>query len=171
MLENWIFAVAVTVVLIVVIGIFFRKSKRGSGTYDERQEMLRAASYKHAFFTVVILSALYAFFVSITETPFMADGVACAVFAIIGIGVFAVSCVLRGAFFTVKQRPVSYLLIAGLCVVADGIGGIMNLVNGECMKNGLLTMSCLPLVVGAVFLAVFVAIVYMVFIKKEAEEE
>ena len=171
MLENWIFAVAVTIVLIVIIGIFFRKAKRGNGTYDERQEVLRAACYKHAFFTVLILSALYAFFVSVTETSFMADGVASAVIAVIGIGVFAVSCVLRNAFFTVKQNPGSYLLIAGLCIVADGIGGIMNLVNGECMKNGLLTMSCLPLMIGVVFLAVFVAIIYTVYIKKEAEEE
>ena len=171
MLKNWIFAVTVAIVLTVIIGIFFRRSKRGNGTYDERQEVLRAASYRHAFFTVLILSALYAFCVAITKTSFMADGVASAVITIIGIGVFAVSCVLRGAFFTVKQNPGSYLLITGLCIVADGIGGTMNLVNGECVNNGLLTMSCLPLLIGLVFLAVFIAIIYMVYIKKEAEEE
>ena len=171
MLESWIIPVVICVALVVIIGLLFRKAKRGNGEFDERQALLRAASYKHAFFTVMILSALYAFIVSVTDISFMADGVAAVIIVLIGIGVFAVSCVLRGAFFTVNQRPGSYLLLAGLCVVADGIGGIMNLVNGECVKDGLLTMSCLPLVVGVVFLAVFLAIVWKAYLKKEADEE
>ena len=39
------------------------------------------------------------------------------------------------------------------------------------VRDGMLTMQCLPLVIGAVFLAVFLTIVWKYYIRKEAEEE
>ena len=148
MLESWIFPVVICAALVVIIGLLFRKAKRGNGEFDERQELLRAGAHKHAFFTILILAALHSFFVSVLDRPIMEDG-----------------------FFAVNQKPGSYLLIAGLCVVADGIGSIPNLVSGACVRDGMLTMQCLPLVIGAVFLAVFLTIVWKYYIRKEAEEE
>ena len=171
MLESWIFPVVICAALVVIIGLLFRKAKRGNGEFDERQELLRAGAHKHAFFTILILAALHSFFVSVLDRPIMEDGVSSMLLIFVGIGVFAVDCVIRGAFFAVNQKPGSYLLIAGLCVVADGIGSIPNLVSGACVRDGMLTMQCLPLVIGAVFLAVFLTIVWKYYIRKEAEEE
>ena len=41
MLESWIFPVVICAALVVIIGLLFRKAKRGNGEFDERQELLR----------------------------------------------------------------------------------------------------------------------------------
>ncbi len=171
MLESWIIPVVICVALVVIIGLLFRKTKRGNGEFDERQELLRAGAHKHAFYTILILAALHGFLVSVLERPIMEDGVSSMLLIFVGIGVFAVDCVMHDAFFRVRQRPGLYLLICAACVLSNITGAIGYLRSGSMIRDGLLTMSCLPLVVGVVFLAVFLAIVWKACIKKEAEEE
>jgi len=160
----------VAVILVAAIGLAFRKAKRGNEEFDERQALLRGICFRRAFFTVVLLSALYALIVSLGG-PVAKDGVACVLIALVGVGVFAVSCIHADAFFTAKQQPKLYLLISGLCVLSGATGGLSNLREGACLEDGLLTFACLPLVTGALFLWVFLAVLWRVYIRKEAEEE
>lgn len=173
MLENLI-PLLVGLVVVIAIGVAFRKSKRGSvngGEYDERQEMIRGRIYRRAFLVVAALSALYGCVIELGGKSVMHDGVAPILIALTGIGFFAVNCVLAGAFFGAKQKPGLYLLISGICVVSSTTGSIGSLLAGECVQDGMLTFACLPLAVAAVFLAVFLTIVYTEYIRKEAEDE
>ena len=165
--------VFVAILFVALIGLLMRKSKRGSlkgGEFDERQELLRGKIYRRAFLVTLLLLALYGCVVALYGRPVMEDGVAGLMIGLLGIGFFAVTCVLRGAFFGVRQKPGMYLLISALCVFSSGVGGIGNILGGECVRDGLLTMACLPVVVAAVFLAVLLTIVYQVYLRKEDEE-
>ena len=156
---------------IAIVAALIIRAKYPKGEYDERQELLRGRAYRHAFLTVLILAAIHAMFVSLTERPIMEDGVSAMLLVLVGVAVFAIDCILHDAFFTVKTQPVPYLCLCALCVLANAVGGITNLLEGECFRDGLLTTSCFSLAVGVVFLAVFVTIILKVYVLREAEDE
>ena len=81
--------IAVALGIFAVIAAINRK--RGKpGEFDERQELIRGKAYQHAFFAVMIFSALYGLAVVTVERPLMADGVSALIAMFVGIAVFAV---------------------------------------------------------------------------------
>ena len=168
---NELWPILLAFAVVVIVCLLSRKTRQAAGEYDERQALLRAGAHKHAFYTILILAALHGFLVSVLERPIMEDGVSSMLLIFVGIGVFAMDCILHDAFFRVRQRPGLYLLICAACVLSNLTGAIGSLRSGSLLRNGLLTMQCLPLVVAALFLVVFLTIICKVYLKEEADEE
>ena len=152
---NELWPILLAAAVVVIVCLLSRKTRQAAGEYDERQALLRAGAHKHAFYTILILAALHGFLVSVLERPIMEDGVSSMLLI----------------FFRVRQRPGLYLLICAACVLSNLTGAIGSLRSGSLLRNGLLTMQCLPLVVAALFLVVFLTIICKVYLKKEADEE
>ena len=133
--------------------------KRGkAGEFDERQELVRGKAYQHAFFAVMIFSALYGLVVVTAERPLMEDGLGALIAMFVGIVVFAVESIFRDAFFTAKNRPKSYIILYAAIILMQLVNIIGNIHEGALIQDGVLTMRVLPVVCAAVFAIVLAAI-------------
>ena len=161
---QWGVLVGVLVGIILVAIIFtYNKKKSGSvsgGDFDERQQLLRGKAFQKGFLTMLIASALYWMFVQlILQKPLMEDGLSAIVLALLGVGVFAFDCVLHDAFFTVTNKPKSYILLMTVCTLCQIPSAIANIHEGKILKDGVLTFGVIPIVCGVLFLSVVCAII------------
>lgn len=164
--------VIIPIIIIVVIAAFvvFLKKKFGVNEYDERQEQIRGTAYKLAFFAVLIASAAYSIFIRFYERPLMQDGVSTMLAALFGVMVFAVVCIWKDAFFSIKNSPTSYILLITAVVILEGYTGFMKIKDGQIFEDGLLTFNvCYPAMT-VVFLVILVTILLKLFVLKERED-
>lgn len=148
----------------VAIGIFaiiaaINKKRGKPGEFDERQELIRGKAYQHAFFAVMLYSALYGLAVVMLERPLMVDGLSALVAVFVGVVVFAVESIARDAFFTAKNRPKSYIILYIAVIFSQLVNAVGNLRGGKLMQDGVLTMHVLPIVCGVAFTIVLLAII------------
>ena len=156
------------VVIVIWLAIALRREKP---EYDERQELLRGRAFRRAFLAVCALMMVHVFLVNVLDRPLMRDGVASVLALLLGCGWFSVDCVVHDAFFPLRQRPGVYLFFNGVIVLTNGIGGVKQLAEGQCVEDGLLTMSITQLVMAAVFLAILMALVWRLWLRREGVDE
>lgn len=160
---QWGVLVGILVGIIIVAAIFtYNKNKTGTvngGEFDERQKLLRGRAYQKGFLTMLIVSAVYWAFVQLVlQRPLMEDGLSAIVIMFVGIAVFGVDCILHDAFFTVRNKPKSYILLFVACTLCQLPAAWANIREGTMLKDGVLTFGFLPVVSGVTFLAVLCAI-------------
>ena len=160
----------------VAIGIFaviaaFNKKRGKPGEFDERQELIRGTAYQHAFFAVMIFSALYGLAVMMVEHPLMVDGLSALVAMFVGVVVFAVESIARDAFFTAKNRPKSYIILYIAVIFSQIVNAVGNIREGGLVQDGVLTMKVLPLVCAAVFTIILVVIIVKAAQKPKEDED
>ena len=168
--------IGILVGIAVAIGIFaviaaIGKKRGRRGEFDERQELIRGKAYQHAFFAVMLYSALYGLLVVTAERPLMEDGLSALVAMFVGIVVFAVESIARDAFFTAKNRPKSYIILYAAIVLMQIVNIIGNYSEGPFVESGVLTMRVLPIVCAAVFTIVLVAILVKAAQKPKEDED
>ena len=150
--------IAVAIGIFAVIAAIGKKRGR-RGEFDERQELIRGKAYQHAFFAVMLYSALYGLLVVTAERPLMEDGLSALVAMFVGVVVFAVESIARDAFFTAKNRPKSYIILYAAVIFSQLVNAVGNIREGGLVQDGVLTMKVLPLVCAAVFAIVLAAII------------
>ncbi len=157
------------VAAVIIALVMWKKTPRSD--FDERQLALRGKAFQHAFFAVLIFSAVYTLLVMIIGHPLMEDGVSTLLAALFGVMVFAVECVMRDAFFTVSKTPKYYILLIVAVILSNGITGIDKLRDGSMVRDGLLTFSCFNFAGAVLFLVVLVAILLKLFVLKDKETD
>lgn len=161
---QWGILVGIIVGILIVAAIFtYNKKKTGTingGEFDERQQLLRGKAFQKGFFTMMIFSAVYWVLVQlILQRPLMEDGLSGLVCLFAGVAVFGIDCILQDAFFTVRNKPKSYILLFAVCTFCEVPAAIGNIRDGHMLHRGVLTFGILPVLSGATFLAVLLAIV------------
>jgi uncharacterized protein YerC len=68
-------------------------------------------------------------------------------------------CILHDAFFTVRNKPKSYIILFAVCTLCQIPAVIGNIHDGRMLRDGVLTFGILPVLSGVTFLAVLLAIV------------
>ena len=172
---QWGMVVGILVGVIIVALIFtYNKRKTGTvngGEYDERQKLLRGKAFQKGFFAMAIFCVLYwALVMLIAQRPLMEDGLSCLLCVFLGIGVFGIDCVVHDAFFTVQNKPKSYIALftaSSLCQVPSAID---NLRDGEVAENGVLTFGVVPIVCFVLFMSVLAAILLKQLAARKEEE-
>ena len=157
---------------VMVAAWFLTRKNRQQNEYDEMQLKIRAKGYRIGFFTVlmllVVLILLLEMNVFTTVTP------AFAAFAVLiaGVTVFAVYCIVHGAFLSFRGNAKNYLAIFAMVVALEGIATVRHLMNGDFLENGKLTFGsgC-----SAVMFAGFLVLLITLIVKtvrggKETEE-
>ena len=160
---QWGILVGILVGIVIVAAKFwFNKKTTGTingGDFDERQQLLRGKAFQKGFFTMMIFSGLYWVLVQlILRRPLMEDGLSGLVCLFAGIAVFAMDCILHDAFFTVKNKPKSYIALFAACTITQIPAALTNIQKGRVLHDGVLSFGVLPVVSGATFLAVLTAI-------------
>lgn len=153
---------------IALVAVLFRKKVLDT-TFDERQERVRGAAYKYAFFTLMIAAWLY----SITD---LILGRWCDVLAGISICVgasvvvFAVMCIVKDAYLSLKERPrIIMTFFALLTFLNLGIGGL-HLASGDLVEDGVLTFRAVNPILGVVTLIILVVYLVNLVIAGRQEE-
>ena len=153
------------IVGLVIVAIIFMYNKKTTGTvnggdFDERQQLLRGKAFQKGFFTMMIFSAAYWALVQlILRRPLMEDGVSGLACLFAGIAVFAMDCILHDAFFTVKNKPKSYIALFAVCTLCQIPAAFANIREGRMVRDGVLSFGVIPVLSGATFLAVLIAII------------
>ena len=153
-----ILAIVVVLVLAVLVAVMVRFSGKKQ-QYDERQLILRGRAFQKGFFTILVLGAVYMMIRLFADRSFMEDVVALMLVMIVGIGVFAVDCILHEAFLTANRKPWSYVLICCAAVLSNVSGLYRCIREGTLIRGGLLTIDCIHIALAALFVVVGIVLV------------
>ncbi len=141
-----------------VIAYQFRKKVLGM-QFDERQERARGKAYQYGFFTLLVCLFIYA--VSDMALVRWCDTMAgVTVCAAAGMGVFAVTCILKDAYLSLRERPRQVMAAFALLAAADLSLGAAYYVSGELVEDGVLTFRAMYPILG--FEALVILVVYIV---------
>ena len=160
---QWGVLVGILIGIILVAAIFaYNKKKTGTvngGEFDERQQLLRGKAFQKGFLTMLIVSALYWALILALGRPLMQDGLSAIMLALLGVGVFGFDCILHDAFFTVTNKPKSYIVLMAACTLCQIPSAISNIREGRVMQDGVLSFAVLPIVCAVLFLSILIGIV------------
>jgi len=136
--------VGITLAAAIAVALLIRKKISKQNThYDERQLMLRAAGYRIGFIgtiaAVFVLIFLYSFDGGIEDVIEPALSMFIAV--MIGIVVFAVYCIRKGAFLQINANGNSYIILLLVIIVLNGALGIWRMVDGTLWENGVMMFT------------------------------
>jgi len=143
---------------IALVALLFHK-KVLDMHFDERQELARGKAYQYGFFT--LLSCLFAYGVSDLALGRWCDALAGVTFcAAAGLGVFAVTCILKDAYLGLREKPRQVMIMFALIAIINLGFGFMSCISGGLVENGVLTFRAVNPILGAEVLVIL--IVYMV---------
>lgn len=87
----------------------------------------------------------------------------------LSIGVFVVACVHWDAYFTLAERPRSWLLVFALVIACQIPNTVIHARNGDFVKDGLLTYDVLAPACALLFLVVLICA--LVRIRRDREDD
>lgn len=151
-----------------VVALLFKK-KVLDMHFDERQERARGKAFQYGFFTLII--AIYAYGLSDMMFGRWCDVLTGVTICLaIGLCVFAVTCILKDAYLSLREKPRTVMTMFAL-ISAINLGfGVMWAVSGGLMEDGVLTFRAANPIIG--FAVLVILIVYIVnHLLRSREEE
>lgn len=138
-------------IIVAIIGIVLRISgkKKTGCEYDERQEAIRGTGFKYAYFTgmlVLIIGGII---------EIMMGRSWCTMFTFsmialwISICVFTTYCVIKDAYFTLRSKRKTLIIIFLAAGIINLCFGLDSAKQGEIIVNGMLSLSATNLLTGA----------------------
>ena len=165
-------AVAMTVGLaagLLVVALLFRK-KVLDCTFDERQERARGVAFKYGFFTLMI--SIYAYGASELAVGRWCDAMTGSCLCVAaGLLVFAVTCILKDAYLSLRERPRRIMTLFVLLTVFNLGVGTEQAVKGKLVEDGVLTFRVTNLVAGALTLVILLIYILNFLLGNRGEEE
>ena len=165
-------AVAMTVGLaagLLVVALLFRK-KVLDCTFDERQERARGVAFKYGFFTLMI--SIYAYGASELAVGRWCDAMTGSCLCVAaGLLVFAVTCILKDAYLSLRERPRRIMTLFVLLTVFNLGVGTEQAVKGMLVEDGVLTFRVTNMVAGALTLVILLIYILNFLLGNRGEEE
>lgn len=161
----------VTALLVFAIVRKFTKKAIRTGTFDERQELVRGRGYKFAFFVLLWMLVLDLLLESINafETLPVSRTLAIFIMLLAGLTVYALYCIKNDSYFGVGTDTRAYRAVMWIVIVCNGISGFMGLKDGAMVDGKLSFGPCASLL----FCLCFIIIMISISVKQRnlAEEE
>ncbi len=158
------------VMLIVALIAVTQTNDSMKQNYDERQELLRGRGAKYGFYTMMMLNCIL-FMLEAAEVYLpMSAGFSLLFSAMIGVGVYAVYCIWKDAYFALNQKAGTLTVIFLLIGTLNLIMGIGAFLEGAAFQNNQLTYRSMSLFCGILMLVVCGALL-LKRICKDREEE
>lgn len=152
---------------ILALAMLFKK-KVLNMEFDERQERARGKAFQYSFFTLLV--CLYVYGVSDMALGRWCDSLAGVTICIaISMAVFAITCILKDAYLSLKEKPRRIMVLFTLITAANLAFGGMSLHSGQLMEGGILTFRSANLILG--FATLLILIVYIVNFLLSSREE
>ena len=168
---SYIAGFIVGLLLVVLVKFLFdrRKTEQKKGCdYDERQQLARGEAFKYGFFTLLA----WVVFTSVICEDGMPQWCSLLVLNMTGVGlallVFGCYCIAKDAYMSLREKPLSMYIVTG-------VAGFSNLgvalhhfgEQGGLFEDGKLGLSMVNLILGIVFILLFIAF----FIKMRQNQE
>ena len=157
-MDSYLAGFLVGLLCVFAVGTVLRLVRRKHGTerakYDERQLTARGIAYRLAYFTLM-LALLADVSATALLRPWAERGVDVFLCVFLSIGVFVVACVHWDAYFTLAERPRSWLLVFALVIACQIPNTVIHAHNGDFVKDGLLTYDVLSPACALLFLVAF----------------
>lgn len=153
---------------VLVIVLLFKK-RILSCAFDERQERARGVAFKYGFFALMFAIILYGMLDMVLGR--WCDAMAGASLCLcVGITVFAVTCILKDAYLSLRENPRYIMTLFAFMSVINIAFGAVHILDGDMVENGILTFRCTNLVVG-LMITVVLAVYIVNFLLSRRDQE
>lgn len=146
---------------------FFNKN-----SFDERQVIARGKAYKVGFYTLLI----YVFAIALLDemmniSIFMSLG-GIWLGVCIAFFLFAIVCIRQDAYMSLYENPKGIILMFLIISIVNIIPGVLFIINGSILENGVLASRCMNLECGILLLLIMFAFAAKVaYNNKHMDEE
>lgn len=138
--------------------------------FDERQERARGKAFQYGFFT--LLGCLCAYGYSDMMLGRWCDVLAGVTLCMaISMLVFAITCILKNAYLSLRERPRKVMTCFLLLSVCNLAFGAVYFYRGELVEEGILTFRAVNPIIGATILLILIVYIinYLLRDREEAE--
>ena len=153
----------------LVFVAFLFKKKVLDMHFDERQELARGKAFQYGFLT--LLATTYAYGISDILFGRWCDvlaGVAICLAA--GLCVFAVTCILKDAYLSLREKPGKFMVLFALLSLFNLGLGVMYGVSGGLVEDGVLTFRAMNPIIGTATLVILVVYIVNHLLRSREEE-
>lgn len=162
--------VIIGLILCVVIFKICNKDKKIKSEYDERQETIRGRGYKYSFYTALGWMAFMAVW-PLTDIQLLVDDTVLSFSGImISVSVIAVYSIWNDAYWGINNNKGRYLVVFALATVINLLVGIMSIIHGGMIVDGVVQAPAVNLLCGVLFLIIACTIVLKKSVKDKEEE-
>ena len=148
----WVIGALCGIGLVLLILLIQKLTGQTKNKFDERQTAARGVAYKWGFFSLMIYEALYTMLL-VLGIRFADEPTGPILGIFIGVAVFGAVAAAKDAYTALDETPRSRFLwpiIGALWLFI----GIMKVLGGEALRDGLLTLDSMQLFLGAAFLVI-----------------
>ncbi len=162
--------VFVGIVIVALLLKFTKTDKSNKCKYDERQQLVRGKGYQWGFFSMMAISVLSI----VLEMGEMAlpveDSVVHFVSIIVGVGVYAGYCIMKDSYFALNENKKTVLIIFGVVGIINLSNGIVRIMDGSMMENGVVNYNCINFLCGILFVAIFILLLIKGMLDKREDD-
>lgn len=116
--------------------------------YDERQILARGRAFMWGFFSLMICLMVYGLTDMLIE-PWCDTLTGCIICICVSLIVFAVICIRQDAFAGIGQKRKRNLTVLLVLTAANLFFGVSHIIDGDLLRDGLLSFRSVSLIVGA----------------------
>lgn len=149
---TWVIGALCGIGIALLILLIRKITGREGSKFDERQIAARGVAYKWGFFSMMICEAAYVLLLAL-EIRFADEMTGPILGIFVGVGVFGAVAAAKDAYTALDETPRSRFLWPVLGVMWLFIG-IMKVIGGEAVRDGVLTIDSMQLFLGVVFLVI-----------------
>jgi len=131
-----LFGTVFAIVLVVLLLIRSRQTKTKTAEFDERQLVIRGKAYQYAFFTSVAAAAVLLFLDLFDLAGSLSIGSAALIIMFAGLLVFVDYCIFHDAFYSLKDKNRTYLLLCAWFTFSYGVSVIVQILDGQLTAGG-----------------------------------
>ena len=143
---------------LVVVMLMFKyvkvKKDGSSFEYDERQQVARGNGFKYGYITSIIYNAVLCF-IAMLGNPLPIDmSVLILAGILLSILVYVVYCIQHDAYVSLNENANRLMVVFAIIGGVNSLIGIIHIMEGTMIEDGMITFRCMNLLCGIMMLAV-----------------
>ena len=158
LLLGMLFGIGIGLLFVMLIFKFVKDKKGSNFEYDERQQVARGNGFKYGYITSIIYNAS----LCLITIPKIAIPVETGVLIIGGVLlsalVYVVYCIQNDAYVSLTENANRLMLVFTIISGINIFIGIMHIIHGTMIENGVLTFRCINLLCGIMMLIITIVL-------------
>lgn len=148
-----------------------RSRKKGPKEYDERQIQNRGKACQAAYYTLLIYLAAYGFFDAFTGIVWCDRFTGVFLGIVLSVAVYAIICIFKDAYFRAIDSSRAYIILFTVVGLCNAAFGVVKMVEGTFLEEGILTMGgSANFIVGVMLLVVLAVLLVKMAHDRRTEE-
>lgn len=152
-----LFGIALVCILLIVT----KKDGKIKCKYDERQTAVREKAYRISFYVLMIYNVLYGMCGMVVDKMPIDNMTAMMVGVCIALIVHITFSIWKDAYFSLNEDKGKLMITFVIIGILNLLFGIINLIHGKVIVDGVITFRCINLICALLFIIVF----FVLFLK------